>query len=121
MEVIISGARTNAGQNRFLHGTPPPADRSGGNNVPPPKGTAARRPGELTYDPMPVCSVGPKLISVVAPLNLANSQSLDLLTGEEQALCSQLRVLPKPYLAVKELYLRENALRHGGLRRREAR
>ncbi|KAI9632507.1 uncharacterized protein MKK02DRAFT_20124, partial [Dioszegia hungarica] len=91
VEAIISGARTNAGQNRFLHGTPPPHDKSGRDT--------------------------PK----VAPLNLANSQSLDLLTEGEQALCSSLRILPKPYLAMKELYLRENERRHGHLKRREAR
>lgn len=60
-------------------------------------------------------------MSLAAPLNLANAQSLDLLTYDEQGLCSQLRILPKPYLAIKELYLRENERRRGGLKRRDAR
>jgi len=56
-----------------------------------------------------------------APLNLANSPSLHLLTPAEQTLCSQLRILPKPYLVVKETLVREYARRGGKLRRREAR
>jgi len=55
------------------------------------------------------------------PLNLANSPSLHLLTPAEQTLCSQLRILPKPYLVVKETLVREYARRGGKLRRREAR
>ncbi|KAJ7694110.1 hypothetical protein B0H17DRAFT_1159181 [Mycena rosella] len=57
----------------------------------------------------------------VPPLNLANSPSLHLLTPAEQTLCSQLRILPKPYLVVKETLVREYARRGGKLRRREAR
>jgi transcriptional adapter 2-alpha len=56
-----------------------------------------------------------------APLNLANSPSLHLLTAAEQTLCSQLRILPKPYLVIKETLVREYARRGGKLRRREAR
>jgi transcriptional adapter 2-alpha len=56
-----------------------------------------------------------------APLNLANSPSHHLLTPAEQTLCSQLRILPKPYLVVKETLVREYARRGGKLRRREAR
>ena len=56
-----------------------------------------------------------------APLNLANSPALHLLTPEEQTLCSQLRILPKPYLVIKETLVREYARRGGKLRRREAR
>lgn len=59
--------------------------------------------------------------SVVAPLNLANAPSLHLLTAPEQTLCSQLRILPKSYLVIKETLVREFARRGGKLRRREAR
>lgn len=59
--------------------------------------------------------------SLAAPLNLANSPSLHLLTPAEQTLCSQLRILPKPYLVIKETLVREYARRGGKLRRREAR
>ncbi|TRM70261.1 hypothetical protein BD626DRAFT_392956 [Schizophyllum amplum] len=56
-----------------------------------------------------------------APLNLANSPALHLLTPAEQTLCSQLRILPRPYLVIKETLVREYARRGGKLRRREAR
>ncbi|KAG9309291.1 hypothetical protein JVU11DRAFT_10778 [Chiua virens] len=56
-----------------------------------------------------------------APLNLVNSPSLHLLTPAEQALCSQLRILPKPYLVIKETLMREYARRGGKLRRHKAR
>ena len=61
------------------------------------------------------------LTTTAAPLNLANSPSLHLLTPAEQTLCSQLRILPKPYLVIKETLVREYARRGGKLRRREAR
>jgi len=56
-----------------------------------------------------------------APLNLANSPALHLLTAAEQTLCSSLRIMPKQYLTLKELLVREYARRGGNLRRREAR
>ncbi|KAM0789610.1 hypothetical protein ACM66B_000416 [Microbotryomycetes sp. NB124-2] len=40
-------------------------------------------------------------------LTLATSSSLHLLTTLEQQLCSTLRILPKPYLYLKEVLLRE--------------
>ncbi|KAI0743981.1 hypothetical protein C8Q80DRAFT_1106670 [Daedaleopsis nitida] len=64
---------------------------------------------------------GPPARKMPAPLNLANSPALHLLTPEEQTLCSQLRILPKPYLVIKETLVREYARRGGKLRRREAR
>lgn len=60
-------------------------------------------------------------VLLAAPLNLANSPSLHLLTPAEQTLCSSLRILPKPYLVIKETLVREFARRGGKLRRREAR
>ncbi|OJA11247.1 hypothetical protein AZE42_09540 [Rhizopogon vesiculosus] len=66
-------------------------------------------------------SAGPAVRRPPAPLNLANSPSLHLLTPAEQTLCSQLRILPKPYLVIKETLVREYARRGGKLRRREAR
>jgi transcriptional adapter 2-alpha len=61
------------------------------------------------------------LADIATPLNLANAASLDLLSLDEQALCSQLRILPKPYLCIKDEYIRENERRRGGLKRRDAR
>ncbi|KAI9437535.1 hypothetical protein H4582DRAFT_1853317 [Lactarius indigo] len=69
----------------------------------------------------PPARQGADLVRVSAPLNLANSPSLHLLTPAEQTLCSTLRILPKPYLVIKETLVREYARRGGKLRRREAR
>jgi len=54
------------------------------------------------------------------PLTLATSTNFHLLTPQEQLLCSQLRILPKPYLAIKQGILREYAKRGGKLRKRDA-
>ncbi|ELU37683.1 SWIRM domain-containing protein [Rhizoctonia solani AG-1 IA] len=56
-----------------------------------------------------------------APLNLANAQSLHLLTPAEQTLCAALRILPIHFLGIKETLVRECVRRGGRLRRREAR
>ncbi|WRT65609.1 uncharacterized protein IL334_002554 [Kwoniella shivajii] len=104
--IPITGARVNAGQHRFLHG---------GLGTPPPGQDPKSREPTPRVAPM---SIGRK---PPTPLNLANAASLDLLTIEEQSLCSSLRVLPKPYLTIKELYIRENERRHGLLKRRDAR
>lgn len=54
-------------------------------------------------------------------LSLANSSSLQLLSLAEQRLCSDLRILPKPFLFIKQTLLREFARREGRLRKAEAR
>lgn len=72
-------------------------------------------------NPTPGPSTGHPVRRRPAPLNLANSPSLHLLTDGEKTLCSSLRLLPKPYLVVKETLVREYARRGGKLRRREAR
>lgn len=53
-------------------------------------------------------------------LNLANSSSLQLLTPEETRLCSELRILPKPFLFIKQTLLREFARCGGKLERERA-
>lgn len=54
-------------------------------------------------------------------LTLANSNSLHLLTVLEQQLCSTLRILPRPYLFLKEALLREWVKSGGKMGLREAR
>lgn len=76
---------------------------------------------ELTPKNSSAPAPGPAGRKPPAPLNLANSPSLHLLTPAEQTLCSTLRILPKPYLVIKETLVREYARRGGKLRRREAR
>lgn len=55
-----------------------------------------------------------------AALNLDNVEGVELLTFQEKALCSNLRILPRPYLVIKEQLIRESE-RQNGLRRRQAR
>lgn len=58
---------------------------------------------------------------VANPLDISHAADIDLLSPAEQALCSQLRILPKPYLVIKETLFRE-LLRTGGvLKKRTAR
>ncbi|KAL4267447.1 Transcriptional adapter 2 [Pleurotus pulmonarius] len=83
-----------------------------------PKGSRdvpGRKSHERDFTPKPAVRRPP------APLNIANSPCLHLLTPGEQTLCSSLRILPKPYLVIKETLVREYARRGGKLRRREAR
>ena len=126
-EMITSGARVNAGQHRFLHngfGTPPPGSDpkrhgDGWDSLPRIPGHGARRPRELMICISSV--IHAHTSSSATPLNLSNATSLDLLSSEERSLCSTLRVLPKPYLTIKEMYIRENERRRGLLKRRDAR
>ncbi|KAF5338505.1 hypothetical protein D9611_013239 [Ephemerocybe angulata] len=70
---------------------------------------------------LPASGSGPPARKAPAPLNLANSPCLHLLSGPEIDLCSMNRIQPKAYLVVKEILVREYARRGGKLRRREAR
>jgi transcriptional adapter 2-alpha len=45
---------------------------------------------------------------------------MTLLTVEEQELCSSLKILPRPYLVIKETFVVENARRGGMLKRKDA-
>lgn len=53
-------------------------------------------------------SLGPKIARPSnTTLTLSTSSSLHLLTSLEQTLCSTLRILPRPYLFLKETLMRE--------------
>lgn len=54
------------------------------------------------------------------PLDLTDATDLHLLTPAEVHLCSQLRIMPRPYLWIKEQLVQEY-MRLGSLKRREAR
>ncbi|KAJ9100114.1 hypothetical protein QFC19_005794 [Naganishia cerealis] len=56
-----------------------------------------------------------------APLQLSQADALPLLTPEEQALCSSIKILPRPYLVIKDTFIRENARRGGMMKRKDAR
>lgn len=54
------------------------------------------------------------------PLNIRDADGVHLLTEDEQILCSTLRILPRPYLVIKDTILKEYA-KHGFMKRRQAR
>ncbi|KAL8735220.1 MAG: hypothetical protein Q9166_001096 [cf. Caloplaca sp. 2 TL-2023] len=61
-------------------------------------------------------------LSGTTPLRLANENTTDLhlLTKEEADLCSALRLMPKPYLVIKEGLIKEAMKSGGGLKRKSA-
>ena len=82
--------------------------------------------GNTNVSPMPNSHQKPRysvpLLSGTAPLKLTNEQAPDLhlLTHEEADLCSALRLMPKPYLVIKEGLIREAMKSGGGLKRKLA-
>lgn len=59
--------------------------------------------------------------SSLVPLDISYASDHELLSPEEQALCSSLRIRPKPYLAIKETLFRELIRSGGQLKKRTAR
>lgn len=77
-----------------------------------------------TVEPKPIRKVDiSDILSGIpyAPLNLTNEnvQDLQLLSEDEQKLCSVLRIKPKPYMAIKEMLIRE-AIKQGGVLKKKA-
>ncbi|KAF1976382.1 transcriptional adaptor 2 [Bimuria novae-zelandiae CBS 107.79] len=64
----------------------------------------------------------PKALPNTVPLKFGKevASDLQLLTPEEQELCRVLRILPKPYFAIKENLIREAMKQGGALRKRTA-
>ncbi|KAK4516887.1 uncharacterized protein ATC70_000214 [Mucor velutinosus] len=54
------------------------------------------------------------------PLNIRDADGVHLLTEEEQVLCSTLRIMPRPYLVIKDTILKEYA-KLGYMKRRQCR
>ncbi|KAF2877416.1 hypothetical protein BDV95DRAFT_534972 [Massariosphaeria phaeospora] len=63
----------------------------------------------------------PKQLPNTVPLKFGkeSASDLQLLTPEERELCSVLRIMPKPYLAIKENMIRE-AMKQGGALKKKA-
>lgn len=55
-----------------------------------------------------------KRLNSTNPLDISSAPDVDLLTPDERVLCSQLRIMPKPYLAIKETLFKE-LLKNGGV------
>lgn len=79
----------------------------------------ARLPGALSDRKMSTPS--PRPTANASTLTLASSSSFNLLTPLEQQLCSTLRILPRPYLFLKETLLREWARLGGEMGAEDAR
>ena len=105
-------------------------------SVPPPSTTVAvngtHAKGPLTNGTSNTANVPPSQhdkktryivppLSGTVPLKLTseNATDLHLLTREEAELCSTIRLMPKPYLVIKETVLRE-AMKNGGALKRKA-
>lgn len=94
-------------------------------------GSATPIPGSLGPDPDEIAAAtAARLASLSArlfrkpaanPLDISKAADVELLSPEEQMLCSQLRILPKPYLAIKETLFRELLKSGGVLKKRTAR
>lgn len=56
-----------------------------------------------------------------APLDISHATDFELLSAEEKQLCSTLRVLPKPYLAIKNQLMKEAIKNNGVLKKKDAR
>ncbi|KAK6460523.1 hypothetical protein DFJ63DRAFT_337284 [Scheffersomyces coipomensis] len=63
----------------------------------------------------------PKLGNARAPLDISHAVDFDLLSNEEKQLCATLRILPKPYLAIKNQLMKEAVKNNGVLKKKDAR
>ncbi|KAL9046341.1 MAG: hypothetical protein Q9214_000801 [Letrouitia sp. 1 TL-2023] len=82
--------------------------------------------GTLNISSSPAPQLKPRYsippISGTLPMRLMNENAADLhlLTKEEADLCTTLRIMPKPYLAIKEGLMKEATKSGGGLKRKLA-
>ncbi|KAL7750736.1 Transcriptional adapter ada2 [Sorochytrium milnesiophthora] len=92
-------------------------------DIPPPiiaqRSTAAPQPDSATVKPE-ASSPLLKKPGTPTPLDISEAEGVHLLTAAEQQICSQLRLLPKSYLVIKDAVLKEYA-KLGSLRRRQCR
>ncbi|OCK76714.1 transcriptional adapter 2 [Lepidopterella palustris CBS 459.81] len=90
--------------------TPPP-DRILTNGAP--NGVTTPQPNKQKFVTQPLPNTVP------LRFGKENASDLHLLTPEEQEVCSILRIMPKPYLAIKEAMMRE-AMKQGGSMKKKA-
>lgn len=74
------------------------------------------------HSPQPSIDFKPKITSNNrAPLDISHSTDFHLLSNEEKQLCATLRILPKPYLAIKNQLMKEAVKNNGILKKKDAR
>lgn len=75
-----------------------------------------------TNSPQPMLEYKPKIpTNVRAPLDISHAADFELLSNEEKQLCATLRILPKPYLAIKNQLMKEAVKNNGVLKKKDAR
>lgn len=98
--------------------TPTPAVPS---QIPVPiKAVGADTPNQLGLFVEANKSTNPSIRKASNPLNILNSDGIELLSEKEKHICSILRLYPRLYLNIKDTLIREY-LRTGGLKRAQAR
>jgi transcriptional adapter 2-alpha len=83
-------------------------------------GSSIRKPYSITNSPQPEYSKS-KLYSNRTPLDISRANDFELLSNEEKQLCATLRILPKPYLAIKCQLMKEAVKNNGLLKKKDAR
>ncbi|CAK9435665.1 uncharacterized protein LODBEIA_P03920 [Lodderomyces beijingensis] len=73
------------------------------------------------YGTSPQPEFKPKISVNRTPLDITHSADYDLLSAEEKQLCATLRILPKPYLAIKNQLMKEAVKNNGVLKKKDAR
>lgn len=71
--------------------------------------------------PSPQPDFKPKAPVNRTPLDISHAADFELLSPEEKQLCATLRILPKPYLAIKNQLMREAVKNNGVLKKKDAR
>jgi transcriptional adapter 2-alpha len=120
-------ALTSPGLTLRLHNglsTPPPDRvlRNGINGTTGVNGTNGLTNGAgIPQHIKPKFSIQPLPNTVPLKFGKENQSDLHLLTPEEQEVCSILRIMPKPYLVIKEAMVREALKQGGSMKRKQAR
>lgn len=70
-----------------------------------------------TYDGEPLI-IKIRKMNGVAPLDVSKAPNTELLSPQERSLCTQLRIVPKVYLAIKETIFQSMIRNGGGLKRK---
>lgn len=78
-----------------------------------------RKPYSSANSPQP--EFKPKSLGARAPLDISRAADFDLLSNQEKQLCATLRMLPKPYLAIKNQLMKEAVKNNGVLKKKDAR
>lgn len=78
--------------------------------------------GRKGYGVSPQPEFKPKISSNSKnPLDISHAADFELLSNEEKQLCANLRMLPKPYLAIKNQLMKEAVKNNGVLKKKDAR